>query len=144
MCVFPQVVINITCNSYVTIHLARLARLPLEIIFLYLCIAGINRDLISLEITPQSLWVCWMENYLLLMLPLPSKHSALSCTYQFLLLFPNCIFYSRSIYSSKNSGGFTRFIKSFQIAKLEKQMMLAFSIITHSLFRKQICSMCNI
>lgn len=61
--------------------------MPHEVIFLYFCIAVIDRDLISLEITLHSLWVYWMENYLLVMFPLPSKHNALSCSYQFLLVF---------------------------------------------------------
>ncbi len=87
-----------------------------------------------------------MENYLLLMFPLPSKHYALFCSYQFLLVFQTAFFFFLFLLYKfvKNSCGCTRFIKSFQIVRLKNQMMLTLAIVIHSQFRNQIRSMCNI
>lgn len=74
---FPQVFNYLTYSSYIDYHECPL---PHEVICVYLSIAGIDRGLISLEIKLHSLWVYWMGNYLLLMIPLPSKHNTLPCS----------------------------------------------------------------
>lgn len=59
MQVFPQLLHSVTeSTAFATLHDHPLNH---QVIFLYLCIAGLDRDLISLEIVLYSLQVYWME-----------------------------------------------------------------------------------
>lgn len=99
-CCFLILTLTVKCfhrlpvENYNLELLCYLARLPIAhtVILLYLCIADFDRDLISLEITLNSSWVHQMENYVLLMFPLPLKHNTLSRSYQFLLVFQTAFF----------------------------------------------------